>query len=383
MRRINRRRFIRTGIAGAAGIASLSPLLVSALSLGPEQKIIYRTLGNTGIKVPIVSMGVANTDNLNLCKAAYEKGITLFDTAYKYMNGRNEEMLGNLFYDSDRKSIVISTKIYPSGKNEFIEKLNISLKRLRMDYVDILYLHEIDNPEIFDNKPIINLMKKLKKEGKIRFIGFSTHKNMAACINAATATGNWDVILTAYNYKIADIDEMNSSLKKANEAGLGIIAMKTIPGGGYFDREKTRPINTSAALKWVLSNPDIHTSIPGMTTFDQLDLNVKVMSDFILTEQDKKDILIAQAEPGLYCSGCNNCKHTCPLNLPVPELMRVYMYAYGYSNLSMAYSLLEELGTGPDPCKDCNTCYVTCSRNFKVKEKISDISKIANSRQIS
>ena len=71
-------------------------------------------------------------------------------------------------------------------------------------------------------------------------------------INAAAATDNWDVILTTYNYKVANIDEMNSALKKANAAGLGIVAMKTIPGGGYFDREKTKPMNTSAALKWVL-----------------------------------------------------------------------------------------------------------------------------------
>jgi MinD superfamily P-loop ATPase len=52
------------------------------------------------------------------------------------------------------------------------------------------------------------------------------------------------------------------------------------------------------------------------------------------------------------------------------------MYAYGYSNMSLAYSLLEDIGTGPDPCHDCNTCYVKCSRNFMVKEKITDISKL-------
>lgn len=378
MKRISRRGFLRTGITGAAGIMALSPSLVSASSSEQEKNIIYRTLGKTGIKVPIVSMGVMNSDNPNLCKAAYENGMTLFDTANGYQNGRNEEMLGNLFKDYPRKSFVLATKVQPSGPDEFLEKFNISLKRLGMDYVDILYMHGVDNPEIFDNKPLLNLMKKLKKDGKTRFIGFSTHKNMAAMISAAAATDNWDVILTSYNYKVANIDEMNSSLKKANEAGLGIVAMKTIPGGGYFDREKTKPMNTSAAIKWVLSNPDVHTAIPGMTNFDQLDLNVKVMADITLTEQDKKDILIAHAEPGLYCSGCNKCVPACPFNLPVPELMRAYMYAYGYSNMAMAHSLLGDLGTGSDPCQDCDTCKVKCTRNFKVKEKITDISRLVN-----
>jgi predicted aldo/keto reductase-like oxidoreductase len=378
MKRISRRGFLRTGITGAAGIMALSPSLVSASSSEQEKNIIYRTLGKTGIKVPIVSMGVMNSDNPNLCKAAYENGMTLFDTANGYQNGRNEEMLGNLFKDYPRKSFVLATKVKPSGPDEFLEKFNISLKRLGMDYVDILYMHGVDNPEIFDNKPLVNIMKKLKKDGKTRFIGFSTHKNMAAMISAAAATDNWDVILTSYNYKVANIDEMNSSLKKANEAGLGIVAMKTIPGGGYFDREKTKPMNTSAAIKWVLSNPDVHTAIPGMTNFDQLDLNVKVMADITLTEQDKKDILIAYAEPGLYCSGCNKCIPACPFNLPVPELMRAYMYAYGYSNMAMAHSLLGDLGTGSDPCQDCDTCKVKCTRNFKVKEKITDISRLVN-----
>jgi len=322
MKRISRRGFLRTGITGAAGIMALSPSLVSASSSEQEKNIIYRTLGKTGIKVPIVSMGVMNSDNPNLCKAAYENGMTLFDTANGYQNGRNEEMLGNLFKDYPRKSFVLATKVKSSGPDEFLEKFNISLKRLGMDYVDILYLHAIDNPEIFDNKPLINIMKKLKKDGKTRFIGFSTHKNMAAMINAAAASDIWDVILTSYNYKVVNIDEMNSSLKKANEAGLGIVAMKTIPGGGYFDREKTKPMNTSAAIKWVLSNPDVSTAIPGMTSFDQLDLNVKIMSDFTLTEQDKKDILIACSEPGLYCPGCSKCIPACPAKLPVPELMR-------------------------------------------------------------
>jgi predicted aldo/keto reductase-like oxidoreductase len=302
----------------------------------------------------------------------------LFDTGHKYMNGKNEEMLGNILSSYPRNSFIISTKVYPAGEEEFTEKVNLSLKRLRMDYVDMLLIHEVNTPEIFANKAIVKILKRLKKEGKARFIGFSTHKNMAVCINEAVAKGDWDVIVTSYNFKIADIDAMNASLRRANEAGLGIIAMKTMAGGGWLDKEKTKPVNTSAALKWALSNTDIHTAIPGMTDFDQLKLNLKVMSDLSLSEQDKKDLMIAQAENGLYCSGCNNCVKSCPVNLPIPELMRAYMYAYGYSNLSSAKSLLGMIGTGSYPCHSCGTCKVKCSMGFSVKEKIADISRLIN-----
>lgn len=390
MSKFNRRGFLKTGITGAAGIMAFSPVLASKEALQTEKNIVYRTLGKTGLKVPVVSFGVMRSDNPNLCKAAYEKGIKLFDTANGYLNGNSELMLGNLLKNYPRNSFILETKVKPIGVSregapsdqtkaeDFLAKFQTSLTRLQMDYVDILFIHDVRNPELLEYKPLTDAVKKLKKDGKTKFIGFSTHANMASVINAAAATNNWDIILTSYNYKLDNIPEMDAALKKANDSGIGIVAMKTIPGGGFLDKEKTKSLNTTAAIKWALSNPNVHTTIPGMTAFDQLDLNVKILEDITLSDQEKKDILIASAEQGLFCTGCSNCLRTCPLNLPVPDLMRAYMYAYGYSNPSMAYNLLSDLGTGSSPCTDCQTCKVKCTNNFSVKEKIADISRLVN-----
>jgi len=387
---INRRGFLKTGIAGAAGIVALSPSIVSAATADQHNDIISRTLGKTGMKIPVISFGVMRADNPNLCKAAYEKGIKLFDTANGYQNGNNEIMLGNLLKDYPRSSFYLATKVKPAGVDkegkpseqttaeDFFAKFNTSLSRLKMDYVDILYIHDIRNPDMLEYKPIINALKNLKKEGKVKFIGFSTHANEPVVIDAAAAMDTWDVILTSYNFKQTYINELNSAIKKANQAGIGIVAMKTLAGGGFLDKEKTKPINSTAALKWVLSNPDITTTIPGMTDFDQLDLNIKILSDISITDQEKKDLLIASAEKGLYCTGCTICLNSCTMNLPVPDLMRAYMYAYGYSNPSMAYSLLSELGTNDNPCKECSSCKVECTKKFDIKEKIADISRLVN-----
>ncbi|TAL62412.1 MAG: oxidoreductase [Bacteroidetes bacterium] len=390
MQRINRRGFIKTGITGAAGIVALSPALIATSSSQQDQNIIYRSLGKTGMKVPVISFGVMRADNPNLCKAAYEKGIRLFDTANGYQNGNNETMLGNLFKDYPRDSFFLSTKVKPIGVDregkpsnqttaeDFLAKFNTSLTRLKMDYVDILYVHDIRNPEMFEFKPIINAVKKLKKEGKARFIGLSTHANEPVVIDAAASYDIFDVILTSYNFKQTYINELQSAVKKASAAGIGIVAMKTMAGGGFLDKEKTKPINSNAALKWALSNPDINTAIPGMTDFDQLDLNVKLLSDITITGSEKKDLMLAKAEIGLYCTGCTKCLQMCSKKLPVSDLMRAYMYAYGYSNTAMAYSLLTEIGTSDNPCKDCNSCNVTCTKNFNIKEKITDISRLVN-----
>jgi predicted aldo/keto reductase-like oxidoreductase len=390
MRNINRRGFLKTGITSAAGIMAFSPQMLAATSRQKQQDIIYRTLGKTGMKIPVISFGVMRADNPNLCKAAYENGIKLFDTANVYQNGNNETMLGNLLKNYPRESFYLATKVKSAGvdrdgkpsdqttSEDFLAKFNTSLSRLQMDYVDILYLHDVRNPELLEYKPIINTVKKLKKEGKVKFIGFSTHANEPMVIHAASSMDTFDVILTAYNFKQTYIDDLKTAVNKANQAGIGIIAMKTLAGGGFLDKERTKPINTTAALKWVLSNNDITTTIPGMTDFDQLDLNVKILADISITDDEKKDLIIAQAETGIYCTGCTKCLQQCPVNLPVPDLMRAYMYAYGYSNPAMAYSLLKELGTGDNPCKDCNICSVECTKDFNVKEKITDISRLVN-----
>jgi predicted aldo/keto reductase-like oxidoreductase len=386
MKQITRRGFIRTGIAGAGAVA-MSPIAV-AVPLSEQKNIIYRTLGKTGLKVPVVSFGVMRSDNSSLCRAAHEKGMRLFDTANGYLGGNSEIMLGNLFKDYPRDSFIISTKVKPGTDNngkpnaqttpeKFMELFNVSMSRLKMDYVDILYVHDVSDPELFDYKPIINAVRQLKKEGRIKFIGFSTHRNEHIVIDAAADRDVWDVILTQYNYRLDNLPELQKAIKKAANAGIGIVAMKTMAGGGFLDREKTKRINTSAALKWVLSNPDIATTIPGMTNFDELELNSKVLEDITLNEQEKNDLLASLSEPGLLCSGCRQCLEDCPKQLQIPDFMRAYMYAYGYSNPAMAKHLLGELNVKNNPCGDCDVCKVKCSRSFDVKQKIADITRLS------
>jgi hypothetical protein len=116
MNSINRREFIRTGAAGAATIMASTggAFAISPSGKGPSD-IIYRTLGKTGIRVPVISMGVMRADNPSLVKACLDNGITYFDTANGYQGGRNERMLGEVFRDYDRESFTVATKVQPAG----------------------------------------------------------------------------------------------------------------------------------------------------------------------------------------------------------------------------------------------------------------------------
>ena len=168
---------------------------------------------------------------------------------------------------------------------------------------------------------------------------------------------------------------MEEAIKKAADAGLGVVAMKTM-AGGFLDKERNQPVNAKAALKWALKNPNIHTSIPGFTSFDQLNDDLSIFEDMELTEEEKKDILLAQTSQGLYCTGCEECLDQCKKGLNIPDLMRAYMYTYGYRELAKAKKLVAELNLPSNVCSDCGDCTVHCTKGFSVSEKVTDVHRI-------
>ena len=389
---INRRGFIKSSVIGTTGLMIGRKALSEVHGKNKKQEssdqnFIYRTLGNTGIKLPIISMGVMRADNPNLVKAALEKGIVLLDTAHVYQGGRNEEMVGKVLKEFPRDSYIIATKVRPDNYNrrtgvisedvtekDFLDKFDISLNRLGLEYVDILYFHSVDKRAVAQNTTMLNALKMAKKSGKARFVGISTH-GTPEVIEAAIESNVYEVVLTSYNFTLDNKDKLKKAIEKATNAGLGIVAMKTM-AGGFLDRERKQPVNATAALKWALQNTHIHTIISGFTTFDQLDESLSVMNDPELNENEKKDIILAQSLPGLYCTGCENCLSQCKKNLPVPDIMRAYMYTYGYRELEKAHELLTALDLTKNPCKDCNSCSVVCAKGFNVEEKIKDVTRL-------
>jgi predicted aldo/keto reductase-like oxidoreductase len=390
---INRRKFLLSSVLGATGVMAGATGIKSGVnsSIGgkvEKTNIIFRTLGKTGIKLPVISMGVMRADNPNLVKAALDKGMVHLDTANSYQQGRNEEMVGKVIKDYPRDSYVLSTKVKPGGgdrktglysektrEEDFLKKFNESMDRLGVEYVDILYHHAVSKREAALFEPVLNAMKKIKASGRAKHLGISTHKNETEIIQAAIDSGVYEVVLTAYNFKQDHLPEMDKMLKKATNAGLGIVGMKNL-AGGYLDKEKQKPVNAQAALKWALQNPDMHTLIPGFTNFEQLDDCAAVLTDIQMSSNEKKDLIAAASEQGMYCNACSACVPQCKKELPVPELMRAYMYTYGYRELKKGKDLLVSLDLPGDVCSDCDECTVSCVKNFSVAEKIKDVTRL-------
>lgn len=390
---LNRREFLKAGLTGLATTGAAAVLLADELKKqkktdkrtgqdnqlqppgGQREGFIYRTLGRTGIVLPVVCMGVMNTDSYELVRAALDAGMVHLDTAHNYLRGRSEEVIGQVVKGRPRDSFVVATKVPPA--EGFNEKLDLSLKRLGLDYVDILYLHNLTKRETVLAPENMAMAEAAKKAGKARFIGVTTHTNEPEVIRAAAEAKIYDVVLTGYNFRKDYIKELDAAIEEATAAGLGIIAMKTL-AGGFWDKQRTQPINTKAALKWAMNNSKITTSVPGMTTFDQLKSNLEVAQDLKLTPQEIQDLRLGQTAnlSGLYCQGCQRCLPQCQKSLPIPDMMRAYMYAYGYRNLQAAHEVVTELNLPDNPCAGCDTCTVSCAFRFNVREKLVDINRL-------
>ncbi|MFO7891718.1 MAG: aldo/keto reductase [bacterium] len=396
---MNRRDFLGKASMGLA----VSGLGFSALSTdqkekAEKQKFVYRTLGRTKIKLPVVSMGVMNADNPHLVKKALEVGIRHLDTAHGYQRGNNEKMIGQVLKEMGmRKEVIIGTKMSfaqdrekgvfrledgesrPGASEEnLMKQLEISLERLQTDYVDILHLHACSSPEMVTTESLMNALVKAKKIGKARFLGVSTHSNEPSVIRALADADIYDVVLTAYNFTQDHRNEIKSAIKYAADKGVGVIAMKT-QGGRRLQHDGSIEVNHQAALKWVLNDENVCTAIPGMTTFDQLDLDMAVMNDLTLSDQEKRDLQLSSILPGkLYCQQCRQCISSCPKNAEIPVIMRAYMYYKGYENFTQARETLAELPNdqGLEACRHCSTCTAQCVRGIQIGDRVQSLMKM-------
>jgi predicted aldo/keto reductase-like oxidoreductase len=274
-------------------------------------------------------------------------------------------------------------------EEEFLARLDQSLARLQTDHVEILYIHSISEPRMLQRPGLLAAIDKAKKAKKAAFVGFSTHKGMAECIEAAIPTGRFDVILTSINYAMADDQALLAAMSKAAKAGIGLVAMKTQCKQAWYreaqsaevqDRYYAGNIWHSALLKWALRLESVATAIPGYTTFEQLEADWPVASSLEYTADELKflsdrGIQLALAHA---CRQCGGCAGTCPRGADVPALVRAHMYAADYGNFSEMRRALDEIpaGRGLKACADCRECTAACVRRVQVARRLEELKAI-------
>jgi len=387
-----RRQFLKTAALAGAIIPSANILSCGGdKTKQQKRKFVVRTLGRTGLELPIVGMGSCYA--LNLMQAALREGIKYFHSSGGYAEGEHERLLGKALEPFPRDSFVVGTSAdlpyhYGSGDRSadletginpqlIVDSLNDSLKRLKLDIIDIYFIGSVGTRGPLFHEPYLEAFEKLKREGKIRFAGIATHADEPAVIRAAAQSKFWDVVLTAFNFRQSHREDVRAAIREAAAAGLGVIAMKT-QAGVYWDRSRRRKINMKAALKWVLRDENVHTSIPAFMNFEEMEEDISIMEDPELTEQEKIDLGMGNKMgfPGNFCQQCGRCLPLCPEGIDIPLLMRSHMYAHSYGQPRKARWALSGWSAGDVPCAGCDDCRVNCALGMDVRSRALDIARL-------
>jgi hypothetical protein len=370
-----RRDFLSAGLL--TSVAGLVPATNTwAEETPPSSKgLSYRTLGKTGLKVTSVGFGCMITSDASVIARAADMGINYFDTCRSYQHGNNERLVATGL-QGKRQSIWLSSKTDGTTKQAALQELDTSLRELATDHLDIWYLHMKDTPDQLVDE-LFEAQQIARQQGKIRFTGVSTHK-APVIVPLLIRKGATDVVLAAYNFTMDK--GFSDALAQADAAGMGVVAMKVM-AGGFRKNKPDDPMGSKlkregtmlAALKWALREKYVDTTIPGITDMDQLQENVRAMTEPYSPREEQ--LLAAQLEfiSPLYCRMCGECDGHCLRGLPVEDMLRYVMYADGYGQFELGRDHFKRLPSelAEVRCGDCPACSVNCPHGVKVRERVS------------
>lgn len=279
-----RRRFLKKSVAAITGayLGFYVPRFIRmAPNAGVSSKMQYRVLGRTGFKVSEIGFGGYPVSDPHAVDYALDKGINYIDTSDCYRDGQSEETIGKVM-KRRRDEAVLTTKFDAfshTTKEEMLGWIDASLRRLQTDRIDCLLVHQIgknsggESVERLQNPELFEAFHTAKQQGKVQYLGCSGHDpDLMEVMNYAITVPDISVILCRYNFRV--YPSQPDLFKRAKEKGLGIVAMKTLAGARDADLSQFKDKGATfkqAALKWVLSNPDLSNLIISISSPDQVD----------------------------------------------------------------------------------------------------------------
>jgi predicted aldo/keto reductase-like oxidoreductase len=346
---------IGTGILlgkGASGIRSA----IAQVKRDPKLQVPRRTLGKTKAKVPILLFGAAVDLDPNFdpkLAAAYRYGVDYIDAAQMYGGGTCESAVGSFQKRAKlRKKVWITSKSRQHEVKGFKKTFANSLKDLETDYIDLYFLHALQKADYL-SKDMEKTVAKLKKDGKLRFFGFSCHHGNVAELLHEAADKDWvDVVMFRYNFRQYGDKELNKAMDAAAKAKVGLIAMKTQGSAASFEDEwkkvkkKGKWTKHQAVLKAVWEDDRITAAVSHMDSLEKLRENVAAALNKEKLTRVEYDALdrYAEATRPYACDGCDHiCGAAVDGSVQIGDTMRFLMYHDVYGETDKARRLFHAL----------------------------------------
>jgi predicted aldo/keto reductase-like oxidoreductase len=346
-----------------------------------------RRLGRTNLQVSIVGFGgtwiseLTVPEAVGVVKRAFDLGINYFDTAK--LDGDSEEKIGAALQDV-REQCIIATKTGSRTKKESLEDFKCSLKRLKIDRLDIIQLHGIDDEKTLSKAMgrdgSLQTCKEARKQGLVDFIGITGHK--PGVLVKAVESGEFDTVLVPLN--VVTRQALEDLLPAAKSYDVGVVAMKPLlaktsslitclynPSLSLVSDEpelkellgKNSASMVDNALRYVLSQ-DIATVIPGLKSIQEVETAVKAAEQYIgLTTREKNHFSFNLGAK--YCRDCGQCL-PCPKNINIAAILRFQTLYEVYKLRVWAKKLYNGLEVKVDKCTECGICEPKCPYKLSI-----------------
>ena len=250
-----------------------------------------RPMGKTGLQVSILGMGGFHLGTVptqkevtEMAAKALDHGINFFDNAWEYHKGVSEERVG-IALKGKRDQAIVMTKVCTHGRKKDLamQMLEQSLTRLQTDHLDVWQVHEViyyNDPELaYDVDGVLEALTKAKQQGKVRFVGFTGHKNPSIHLDMLNRGFQFDTVQMPINpfdpsYRSFEREVLPVAVAK----GMAVFSMKSMGGSGEMIVHGA--LTPSEALSYAMSVPGVSTTISGMDSMGVLDQNLQILRNF-------------------------------------------------------------------------------------------------------
>lgn len=371
-----------------------------------EKRIFRKTgeeislLGFGCMRLPLLSEDTKDIDE-PLAEAmidyAYRHGVNYFDTAYVYHGELSEPFIGRVLSKYPRESFKLATKmpVWLLEKEGDAERcFKEQLERCKVDYFDFYLVHSLnaERMEHIERLKLYDYLSREKERGRIRNLGFSFH-DAPELLNRLVAGNKWDFAQIQLNYLDWEVQDAKLAYEILTENNLPVIVMEPIRGGALANLpEASRVIlaekdagasPASWAMRFAASLPNVLTVLSGMSTMEQVEDNVKTMSDFKpLTGEERKTLersLVEYRKTGaIPCTGCRYCMD-CPAGVDIPANFAIYSQ-YKITGIKMHMEIqYMTLGQAKQArnCVSCGQCVPLCPQFINIPEELKKVAAAA------
>ena len=349
-------------------------------------------LGMGAMRLPVSGSGEGSVDYekaKEVIDQAYRGGINYFDTAYIYHGGKSEVVLGNALREYPRESYYIADKFNYQADPDYRAQFAEQLRRLGMDYIDFYLLHGIQDAFADDllSSGCIAYFDGLKKEGKIRYLGFSFHGSEKTLLRLLDAYP-FEFVQIQLNYYDWEYGNAKRFYEILTERKIPVMVMEPVHGGllakmnppseQLLREQEPDSSLASWAMRWIMSLENVQVALSGMTTPEQMQDNLRTFSENRTLGEAEKELLtkaarLLCADVALPCTSCRYCVPNCPMELDIPLLLRFYneMKVSGAWRLGSLLGVPEE--KRPTACISCGNCTAHCPQSLAIPDAMKEM----------